>query len=63
MTPTCARRMLSSPKRGDCDVLLLAKIVAMLSAKHSAPQLGYRTGDGKNTLLFKWAALLDQYGP
>lgn len=53
----------TAPKFGDCNNVLLAKIVQVLSNKHSAPQLAPHAGDSDNRLLFKWAALLAQYGP
>jgi hypothetical protein len=49
------------PKQGDSDVVLLAKIVASLSASN-AGAYPPRRDDSKNDLLFKWAQHLSIYG-
>lgn len=51
----------TTPRYGDSDVILLHRIVAKLSADNGGA-FAPRFSDGKNTLLWKWAKLLAEFG-
>lgn len=53
--------MTNTPKQGDSDVVLLAKIVSSLSIADGGA-IPPRRDDSKNDLLFKWAQHYSLFG-